>query len=136
MTDNQRERSYEYYKQWQINKNRYQAECVASVLLLCFGVFFIIEHWEGLLIGLDLALIMGALYFLMKNICIWNKKNEAINDLKKMAEEMGAKDIKIDCERGEISFVVSSDIIDEKMGAVNQSLSDKGMKAKVVREKM
>lgn len=136
MTNEQRERSYEHYKQWQMNKSRYHSECVGSVLLFGFGFFFVIEHWEGMLVGLGIAFIIGALFLFIKNIRIWNRKNAALNDLKKMAEEMGAKDIEIDCERGEISFVADSDTIDDKIDAVNQALLDRGMRAKMLREKV
>ncbi len=135
MTDREKERSYEHYKQWQLNKSRYRAECIAYVLLFGMGFFFVIEHWETLFIVLGIVLMVGAILLIGRIAQKWNRKKEALNDLKKMAEEMGAKDIEIDCKKGEISFVASSEEIDKSMLTVQQALSSRGLKANVKRTK-
>ena len=135
MTDREKERSYGHYKQWQLNKSRYRAECIAYVLLFGMGFFFVIEHWETLFIVLGIVLMVGAILLIGRIAQKWNRKKEALNDLKKMAEEMGAKDIEIDCKKGEISFVASSEEIDKSMLTVQQALSSRGLKANVKRTK-
>lgn len=135
MTDREKERSYEHYKQWQLNKSRYRAECIAYVLLFGMGFFFVIEHWETLFIVLGIALMVGAILLIGRIAQKWNRKKEALNDLKKMAEEMGAKDIEIDCKKGEISFVASSEEFDKSMLTVQQALSSRGLKVNVKRTK-
>ena len=42
MSPEERERSYEHYKQWQINKNRYKHECVAYVLIVGVVALFVL----------------------------------------------------------------------------------------------
>lgn len=34
MTDEEMKRSYEHYKQWQVNKSHYRSECIAYVMML------------------------------------------------------------------------------------------------------
>jgi hypothetical protein len=131
MTKEERERSYEHYKQWQENKVRYRAECVAYVLLFGIGLFFVLEYWQGILLGIGLALIFGAIYFLTKIGIKWYKKNMALAELRKMAQELGAKDIKIDSENGRISFVVPEGSANEELEKIRASLSEKGLKMNV-----
>ena len=73
---------------------------------------------------------------LVRVLCKWNKKRQALSDLKAMAEEMGATDIQVDSEKGAISFSVASDSIDDsKINDLGKKLSDKGLKMKVTRTK-
>lgn len=110
MTDKERERSYEYYRQWQINKSRYRSECVAYVLLFGVGLFFVIGHWQGICVALGIGLMIAAVYLVVRIVQKWNKKNEALSELKRMAEEMGARDIKIDNKTAQISFVADENV--------------------------
>lgn len=135
MTDREKESSYEHYKQWQLNKTRYRAECVAYVLLFGLGFLFIIEHLETVFIVLGIVLMVGTILLSGRIVQKWNRKKEALKALKKMAEEMGAKDIEIDCEKGEISFEASSEIMDKNILAVEQALLSRGLKAQVKRIK-
>lgn len=48
MSPEERERSYEHYKQWQINKNRYKHECVAYVLIVGVVALFVLKYWKEL----------------------------------------------------------------------------------------
>jgi hypothetical protein len=131
MTDKERTRSYEYYKQWQENRIRYRAESVAYVFMFAIGLFLVLNHWQGILIGIGLALIFGAIYLLTKMGSKWYKKNMALMELKKMAQELGARDIEIDSESGRISFVVPEGSANEKLKKVSESLSEKGLKINV-----
>lgn len=51
MTDEEMKRSYERYKQWQINKSHYRGKCIAYVMMLGIGAFFVIKNWQGVFIG-------------------------------------------------------------------------------------
>lgn len=134
MTDEEVKRSYEHYKQWQNNKVRYRNESIAYVLMFGFGLFFVIKNWQGALLGLGIALVIGATCLLIRVLCKWNRKRQALLELKTMAEKMGAKDIQIDSEKGTISFVTASENIDEnRFEELEKSLSDKGLKMKVSR---
>ena len=134
MTPEERERSYEHYKQWQINKVRYRNECVAYVLLIGFGLFFVIEHWKGVFAVLGIALIVTILFRFACVIWKWNKKNEALMYIKQTAEEMGAREIEVDNKTGEISFVIDKGSADKRLEDVQSHLAGKGMKMKVFRE--
>ena len=134
MTDEEVKRSYEHYKQWQNNKVRYRNESIAYVLMFGFGIFFVIKNWKGALLGLGIALVIGATCLLIRVLCKWNRKRQALLELKTMAEKMGAKDIQIDSEKGTISFVTASENIDEnRFEEMEKSLSDKDLKMKVSR---
>ena len=66
MTDEEMKRSYEHNRQWQINKSHYRSEGIAYVLMLGFGVFFVIKNWQGIFISLGMALIVGAICLLVR----------------------------------------------------------------------
>lgn len=136
MTDEEMKRSYERYKQWQVNKSHYRSECIAYVMMLGIGAFFVIKNWQGVFIGVGIALIVGAVCLLIKILHKWSNKQQALLELKAMAEEMGATDIQVDSEKGTISFVTTSENLnDRKFDEVIRGLSDKGLKMKVSRTK-
>lgn len=136
MTDEEMKRSYERYKQWQINKSHYRSECIAYVLMLGIGTFFVIKNWQGVFIGVGIALIVGAVCLLIKILHKWRNKQQALLELKAMAEEMGATDIQVDSEKGTISFVTTSESLDDrKFDEMSRLLSDKGLKIRVSRTK-
>lgn len=136
VTDEEIKRSYEHYRQWQINKSHYRSECVAYVLMFGFGLFFVIKNWQGIFISLGIALIVGAICLLARILYKWSKKQQALLRLKTMAEEMGATDIQVDSEKGTISFVAASEKLDDgKLDELDKKLSDKGLKIKVSRIK-
>ena len=136
MTDEEMKRSYERYKQWQINKSHYRSECIAYVLMLGIGAFFVIKNWQGVFIGVGIALIVGAVCLLIKILHKWRNKQQALLELKAMAEEMGATDIQVDSEKGTISFVTTSESLnDRKFDEMSRALSDKGLKIRVSRTK-
>lgn len=135
MTDKERERSYEHYRQWQINKSRYRSECVAYVLLFGVGLFFVIEHWQGICVALGIGLMIGAVYLVVRIVQKWKKKNEVLSELKKMAEEMGARDIKIDNQTAQISFVVDENATGNRIEEMQSQLANKGVNIMVHREK-
>ena len=136
MTDEEMKRSYERYKQWQINKSHYRSECIAYVLMLGIGAFFVIKNWQGVFIGVGIALIVGAVCLLIKILHKWSNKQQALSELKVMAKEMGATDIQVDSEKGTISFVTTSESLnDRKFDEMSRALSDKGLKIRVSRTK-
>ena len=136
MTDEEMKRSYERYKQWQINKSHYRSECIAYVLMLGIGAFLVIKNWRGVFIGVGIALIVGAVCLLIKILHKWRNKQQALLELKAMAEEMGATDIQVDSEKGTISFVTTSESFDDrKFDEMSRALSDKGLKIRVSRTK-
>lgn len=136
MTDEEMKRSYERYKQWQINKSHYRSECIAYVLMLGIGAFFVIKNWQGVFIGVGIALIVGAVCLLIKILHKWSNKQQALSELKVMAKEMGATDIQVDSEKGTISFVTTSESFDDrKFDEMSRALSDKGLKIRVSRTK-
>ena len=136
MTDEEMKRSYERYKQWQINKSHYRSECIAYVLMLGIGAFFVIKNWQGVFIGVGIALIVGAVCLLIKILHKWRNKQQALLELKAMAEEMGTTDIQVDSEKGTISFVTTSESLDDrKFAEMSRLLSDKGLKIRVSRTK-
>ena len=136
MTDEEMKRSYERYKQWQINKSHYRSECIAYVLMLGIGAFFVIKNWQGVFIGVGIALIVGAVCLLIRILHKWSNKQQALSELKVMAKEMGATDIQVDSEKGTISFVTTSESFDDrKFDEMSRALSDKGLKIRVSRTK-
>lgn len=129
-------RSYERYKQWQVNKSHYRSECIAYVLMLGIGAFFAIKNWQGVFIGVGIALIVGAVCLLIRILHKWSNKQQALSELKVMAKEMGATDIQVDSEKGTISFVTTSESFDDrKFDEMSRALSDKGLKIRVSRTK-
>lgn len=135
MTDKERERSYEHYRQWQINKSRYRSECIAYVLLFGIGLFFVIEHWQGVCVALGIGLMLVAIYLGVLIFQKWNKKNKALSELKKMAINMGARDIEIDNKTGQIAFVIDEDEVGNGIEEMKSHLADKGLHINVHREK-
>ena len=136
MNDEEMKRSYERYKQWQVNKSHYRSECIAYVMMLGIGAFFVIKNWQGVFIGVGIALIVGAVCLLIKILHKWRNKQQALLELKAMAEEMGATDIQVDSEKGTISFVTTSESLnDRKFDEMSRALSDKGLKIRVSRTK-
>ena len=136
MIDEEMKRSYERYKQWQINKSHYRSECIAYVLMLGIGAFFVIKNWQGVFIGVGIALIVGAVCLLIRILHKWSNKQQALSELKVMAKEMGATDIQVDSEKGTISFVTTSESLnDRKFDEMSRALSDKGLKIRVSRTK-
>lgn len=129
-------RSYERYKQWQVNKSHYRSECIAYVLMLGIGAFFAIKNWQGVFIGVGIALIVGAVCLLIKILHKWSNKQQALSELKVMAKEMGATDIQVDSEKETISFVTTSESLDDrKFDEMSRLLLDKGLKIRVSRTK-
>lgn len=129
-------RSYERYKQWQVNKSHYRSECIAYVMMLGIGAFFVIKNWQGVFIGVGIALIVGAVCLLIKILHKWSNKQQALSELKVMTKEMGATDIQVDSEKGTISFVTTSESFDDrKFDEMSRALSDKGLKIRVSRTK-
>lgn len=136
MTDEEMKRSYERYKQWQVNKSHYRSECIAYVMMLGIGAFFVIKNWQSIFIGVGIALIVGAVCLLIKILHKWSNKQQALSELKVMAKEMGATDIQVDSEKGTISFVTTSESFDDrKFDEMSRVLSDKGLKIRVSRTK-
>ena len=136
MNDEEMKRSYERYKQRQVNKSHYRSECIAYVMMLGIGAFFVIKNWQGVFIGVGIALIVGAVCLLIKILHKWRNKQQALLELKAMAEEMGATDIQVDSEKGTISFVTTSESLDDrKFDEMIRLLSDKGLKRRVSRTK-
>ena len=136
MNDEEMKRSYERYKQWQVNKSHYRSECIAYVMMLGIGAFFVIKNWKGVFIGVGIALIVGAVCLLIKILHKWSNKQHALSELKVMAKEMGATDIQVDSEKETISFVTTSESLDDrKFDEMSRLLSDKGLKIRVSRTK-
>ena len=118
MSPEERERSYEHYKQWQINKNRYKHECVAYVLIVGVIAIFVLKHWKELLAML-----------IRKYIKIQQKAAE----MKKIAEEVGGTDIVIDHEKGKVSFSVPAENADAVINDIEKNMGNSKYKLKVSR---
>jgi hypothetical protein len=99
--------------------------------MFAIGLFLVLHYWQGIFIGAGLALIFGSIYLLTNIGRKWYKKNMALRELKKMAQELGARDIKIDSENGRISYVVPEGTSNEKLEKISESLSKKGLKMNV-----
>lgn len=134
MTDKQRERSYEYYKQWQENKGRYQNECVAYVLLFGVGLFFVLENFQGIIWGLGIAFIIGALILLFRTVKKRYQMRQAILDIESMVREMDAHDIEINTKKHLISFIIPSTLGDEQFEKLERELENKGIKMRLERQ--
>ncbi len=93
-------------------------------------------HPFDLLIGAACGAALGAVCLLIKILHKWRNKQQALLELKAMAEEMGATDIQVDSEKGTISFVTTSESLDDrKFDEMIRLLSDKGLKIRVSRTK-
>lgn len=53
----------------------------------------VIKNWQGVFIGVGIALIVGAVCLLIRILHKWSNKQQALSELKVMAKEMGATDI-------------------------------------------
>ena len=87
MSPEERERSYEHYKQWQINKNRYKHECVAYVLIVGVVALFVLKYWKELSIGFVVIIAVGCIYLLAMLIRKYIKIQQKAAEMKKIAEE-------------------------------------------------
>lgn len=135
MTDKEREKSYEHYKQWQENKGRYKNECIAYVLMIGIGFYFILEHWKGILLGIGIVLIVGAIYFLYRIVKKWYKMRKGMLMLEIMAKEAGAENIEIDYAKGTMSFNMSSENKSQSLNEFQSMLNKNGLKMKISQEK-
>jgi rubrerythrin len=99
--------------------------------MFAIGVFLVLSHWRDILIGIGLIFIFGALYLITKVGRKWYKKHIALIELRKMAQELGAKDIEIDNENGRISFIVPEGSANEELRKISESLSQKGLRMNI-----
>lgn len=135
MTNEERESSYQRYKQWQVNKIRYRNESIAYALMFGVGLLFILSNWEGFLVAVGIGFVAVAICLWGRIYSKWSKKNKALTDIKTMAEEFGAKDIEIDVSEGKISFTADSDILNDKVAEIEKSLIDNDVKSQITRTK-
>lgn len=133
MSPEERERSYEHYKQWQINKIRYKHECVVYVLLIGVVALFVLKHWKELSIGFMVIIAVGCIYLLTMLIRIYIKIQRKAAEMIKIAEEAGGTDIVIDHEKGKVSFSVSAENADEVISDIEKNMGNSKYKLKVSR---
>ena len=133
MSPEERERSYEHYKQWQINKNRYKHECVAYVLIVGVVALFVLKHWKELSIGLVVIIVAGCIYLLAMLIRKYIQIQQKTAEIKKIAEEVGGTDIVIDHEKGKVSFSVPAENADAVISDIEKNMGNSKYKLKVSR---
>lgn len=61
---------------------------------------------------------------------------QGLSNLKQMAKEAGAEDIKIDSESGSISFVMPSQTVNDVLGQFEKTMKNDGLKIKITRTKV
>lgn len=105
MPQEERERSYEHYKQWQINRNRYRYECVAYVLIVGAVALFLLNDWKEFSIDFVAIITVGCIYLLARLIRNYIKIQQRATKMKKIAEEVGDTDIVIDHEKEKSVFL-------------------------------
>lgn len=135
MTDKERERSYEYYKQRQLNKNRYSHECVAYVLIFGIVLFFVLEHWQGVLVCIGMIIAGGGIYLLWVLIHKRHKTKRGLSEIENMVKAAGAKDIEVNPDNGTISFVISSEMADSTMHNIEKTMENQKYKIKYTWER-
>lgn len=130
MSPEERERSYEHYKQWQINKNRYKHECVAYVLIVGVVALFVLKHWKELSIGFVVIIAIGCICLLAMLIYKYIKIQQKATEMKKIAEEVGGTDIVIDHEKGKVSFSVPAENADAVISDIKKIWETQNIKSK------
>ena len=133
MSPEEREHSYEHYKQWQINKNRYKHECVAYVLIVGVVALFVLKHWKELSIGFVVIIVAGCIYLLAMLIRKYIQIQQKTAEMKKIAEEVGGTDIVIDHEKGKVSFSVPAENADAVFSDIEKNMGNAKYKLKVSR---
>lgn len=133
MRDKERECSYEYYKQWQLNKIRYKHECVAYTLMFGVGLFFVLKNWQSIVLGLGIILVVGAVGLFLKIFLKWYNMRKGVRELENMLKLAGATNIKVDYEYNAVSFDFTSQFTDEKLKEFQNILSNMGLKMNVSR---
>lgn len=78
MTDEERRKSYERYKQWQYNKNRYQHENIAYVVLFAICFFAFLKY--GVVVLIVGVFVIIYRLFIKKNINSQDKKSERVTE--------------------------------------------------------
>ena len=131
MSPEERERSYEHYKQWQSNKIRYEHECVAFVLIVGVVALFVLKHWKELPIGCVAIIAVGCIYLLAMLIRKYIKIQQKAAEMKKIAEEVGGTDIVIDHEKGKVSFSVPAENADAVISDIEKNMGNSKYKLKV-----
>lgn len=135
MTDKDRERSYEHYKQWQSNKVRYEHECVAYVIIFGMGLLFVIKYWQGIIMMIGIALIIGAIVPLLNIFKKWYNMRRGIKKLENILIDAGAKNIKVDYKNRHINFNYTPQFTEEKLLEFKNDMSKMGLKMKIIRTK-
>lgn len=135
MTERERERSYEHYKQWQINKIRYEHECVGYTIIFGIGLFFVIKYWQDIILMVGIALIVGAVVLLLNIFKKWYNMRQAIKELKSMVIDAGATNVEVDYDTGAIKFDSAPQFTEEKLQEFQNAVSKMGLKMNVSRVK-
>lgn len=135
MTDKERENSYERYKQWQNNKNRYEHECVAYILLFGIGVLFVIKNWESMVVTIGIVIIIGAIALLLNIFRKWHSMRQGLKNLENMLRDAGATNVEIDYDSGKIKFDYAPQFTEKKLLEFQSAVSKMGLKVNVSREK-
>ncbi|MCI6996828.1 MAG: hypothetical protein MR936_08565 [Eubacterium sp.] len=133
MSPEERERSYEHYKQWQINKIRYKHEGVAYVIMIGVIALFVLKYWKELSIGFVVIIAVGCIYLLAMLIRKYIKIQQKAAEMKKIAEEVGGTDIVIDHEKGKVSFSVPAENADAVISDIEKNMGNSKYKFKVSR---
>lgn len=135
MTYKERERSYEHYKQWRINKARYEHECVAYVIIFGIGLLFVIKYWQGIIMMVGVALIIGAIVLLLNIFKKWYNMRRGIKELENMVKDAGAMNVEVDYESGAIKFDSAPQFTEDKLLEFQNAVSKMGLKMNVSRVK-
>lgn len=133
MNQRQRERSYEYYVQWQLNKNRYQHECIAYTIIFVGGILFVLFNLSAILIGLGIIMIVVGCVFSARIFMKWNKMKKGREELEKMVRASSAKDICIDPITKQISFTLPKEKTESVLNEFETAMNKKGLKLNVSR---
>lgn len=135
MTDKERERSYEHYKQWQNNKTRYECECVAYVIIFGIGLFVVAKYWKGIVVTIGIAIILATIALLLTVFKKWRNMRRGLKNLENLLRDAGATNVEIDYDSGKIKFDSAPQFTAEKLLELQSAVSKMGLKVNVNREK-
>lgn len=132
MNQKQKERSYEYYVQWQENKSRYRAESAAYTVVLVGGILFVLNNISAIMLSLGILLIICSGILMFRIYKRWNAMRKAREELMLMASASGAKNIEINPKTKQISLVIDSNNKEAVLKEWKQQMNERGFKMTVL----
>lgn len=127
MNIEEREHSYEHYKQWQINKHGYKYECFAYVVVTLFAI----RYWREILLFIGILIAVRGLYVLYKH----HKIQQRVSEVEDMARAAGAKDINVNPANRSVTFILPSEKTDDLMHNVETAMANKRCKTTFIIER-